>query len=176
MAIIAAVSETHRLAKYPLIMARERSSEFARVREETATSALSPRDSFFSMAGRILVIVTGANRGFGRSAAKQLHAQYAKTHTVDYVLTARDMTGLQETCDILAGPGGEPVLLIGTLFNTHSARHLINANLSEIATLQDTVNEIFSKVFSHHHNRITLSNHTIQLSFMDDGHILLNTP
>ena len=72
------------------------------------------------MAGRILVIVTGANRGFGRSAAKQLHAQYAKTHTVDYVLTARDMTGLQETCDILAGPGGEPVLLIGTLFNTPS--------------------------------------------------------
>ena len=99
------------------------------------------------MAGRILVIVTGANRGFGRSAAKQLHAQYAKTHTVDYVLTARDMTGLQETCDLLAGPGGERAPSIDILFII-IARHLINANLSEIATLQDTVNEIFSKVIS----------------------------
>ena len=163
MAIIAAVSETHRLAKYPLIMARA----LVRVRERERRNcniSIFSRDSFFSMAGRILVIVTGANRGFGRSAAKQLHAQYAKTHTVDYVLTARDMTGLQETCDILAGPGGKPVLLIGALFNTHSARHLINANLSEIATLQDTVNEIFSKVFfssSQSHNTKQSRNTTV---------------
>ena len=45
---------------------------------------------------KVLVLITGASRGFGRSIAKLL-AQKVQPHGSVFLLTARSMSGLQET-------------------------------------------------------------------------------
>lgn len=49
--------------------------------------------------GRLLLLVTGASRGFGRCVAEEFVRQAAPTNPVDLVLVARSESGLQSASD-----------------------------------------------------------------------------
>lgn len=51
------------------------------------------------MSGRLLVIVTGASRGFGRCVAEEFARKVAPLNPVDLILIARSADGLRSAAD-----------------------------------------------------------------------------